>query len=298
MQSLTQAWFNGIAPLDAIAWEDILSQFKAEYGKGGYLEGLIEKYLLNDKHMTFTMIPSVDYTTQLAADEDARLKEEISCAKRSREELEQQEIELMKAQEAATKEDLSCLPTVHVKDIPREMERKHIEFDSVDGVNVQWRKAPTNGLTYFRAINTFDSLPENLKLYLPLFTEAIFKLGTKTRKIEEIEDAIKLKTGGISTSLHISTNHSDPNSVEQGLAWSGFCLDHNLGDMYNLLRTVLTETDFDQPTKLGVLVQGIASGFVDTLAESGHSYARLFAGAHLTPGGVSCCNPCINWVEC
>ncbi|KAF8455042.1 peptidase M16C associated-domain-containing protein [Kalaharituber pfeilii] len=283
MQRLKSAWFNGVDPFDVLAWEDTLSRFKEQYAKGGYFEGLIKKYLLNDRHMTFTMIPSEDYTTILTKEGTARLEEELKNVKR--EELEKQEAELIQIQEAARKQDLSCLPTLRVSDISREMERKELLFGSLGGVGIQWRLAPTNGLTYFRAINVFEDLPDNLRLYLPLFTEAIFKLGTKTKSIEEIEDTIKLKTGGISTSLHISTNHSDLNKVEQGLAWSGYCLDSNLAAMYELLRTVLTETDFDQPTKLNVLVQGIAGGFVDTLAESGHSYARLFAGAHLTPAG-------------
>ncbi|KAI5805365.1 peptidase M16C associated-domain-containing protein [Peziza echinospora] len=283
MQRLKPTWFNGVDPFDSLAWEETLDKFKSQYAKGGYLEGLIEKYLLNDKHLTFTMAPSAEYESSLATAEAARLAEIVKDSDRAA--LEKQEEELAAIQEAAREQDLSCLPTLHAKDIQRELEHKEVSFSKVGGVGVQWRLAPTNGLTYFRGINVFDDLPENLRLYLPLFTDAIFKLGTKTRSIEDIEDAIKLKTGGISSSLHISTNHSNLDKVEQGLAWSGYCLDGNLKEMYELLRTVLTETDFDQPTKLNVMVQGMAGGFVNTLAESGHSYARLFAAAHLTPGG-------------
>ena len=283
MQRLKPSWFNGVDPFDALAWEETLSKFKEQYAKGGYLEGLIEKYLRNDKHLTFTMIPTEDYSTILATQEATRLQEEIKGTERDV--LEKQEAELLKVQETARKQDLGCLPTLRVSDISRQMEKKELDFGKVGGVGVQWRLAPTNGLTYFRAINVFQDLPENLRLYLPLFTEAIFKLGTKTRSIADIEDTIKLKTGGISSSIHISTNHSDLDKVEEGLVFSGYSLDSNLTAMYELLKTVLVETDFDQPTKLNVMVQGIAGGFVDTLAEAGHSYARLFAGAHLTPGG-------------
>lgn len=281
-QRLKPSWFNGVDPFDALAWEETLSKWKSKYAQGGYFEGLIEKYFLNDQHLTFTMIPAEDFSSNLAKDEQARLHEYIKGT--DREVLEKEEAELQKIQEAARHQDLSCLPTLRVSDISRQMEKKELQFGKVDKVGVQWRLAPTNGLTYFRAVNVFEDLPDNLRLYLPLFTEAIFKLGTKTKSIGEIEDMIKLKTGGISSSLHISTNHSDLDKVEQGLSWSGYCLDSNLPAMYELLRTVLLETDFDQPTKLNVMVQGIAGGFVDTLAEAGHSYARLFAGAHLTPG--------------
>lgn len=282
LQRLKPRWFNGVDPFDALAWEETVSKWKVEYDKGHYFENLIEKYLLNDKHLIFTMIPSEDYGANLTKDEERRLQEYTK--KTDREVFENQEVALIQLQEAARHQDLSCLPTLHVSDIPRQMERKELQFNTVNKAGVQWRLTPTNGLTYFRAINVFEDLPENLRLYLPLFTESIFKLGTKTKTINEIEDLIKLKTGGIGVTPHISTNHSDLDKVEQGLAWSGYCLDSNVSAMYELLRIILMETDFDQPNKLNVMVQGIASGFVDVLAESGHSYASLYAGAHLTPG--------------
>jgi presequence protease len=101
----------------------------------------------------------------------------------------------------------------------------------------------------------------------------------------EIEDQIKLKTGGISVSPFVSANHSNLDIAEEGLSFSGYCLDRNVPDMYGLLQKVLLETNFNQPTKLGTMIQGTASGLINNLAESGHSYARTFAAAHLTKAG-------------
>ena len=282
LQRLKPRWFNGVDPLDALAWEETVSKWKLEYNKGHYFENLIEKYLLNDKHLIFTMIPSGGYGANLTKDEETRLQEHTKQTER--EVFENQEVALIQLQEAARHQDLSCLPTLRVSDIPRQMEKKELQFNRVHEAGVQWRLTPTNGLTYFKAINIFEDLPESLRLYLPLFTESIFKLGTKTKTISEIEDLIKLNTGGISVTPHISTNHSDLDKVEQGLAWSGYCLDSNVSAMYELLRIIMMETDFDQPNNLNVMVQSMASSFVDVLAESGHSYAKLYAGAHLTPG--------------
>lgn len=129
-------------------------------------------------------------------------------------------------------------------------------------------------------------------MYLPLFTEAILRLGTGKRSMEELEDEIKLKTGGIRASTHVSTNHSNLKVTEEGLVFSGFALDKNIPDMFELLRTVLLETNFTQVSKLRTLVHGIASGFVNSLAETGHAYARTFAAAHLTPAAV-CLKPAL-----
>ena len=104
--------------------------------------------------------------------------------------------------------------------------------------------------------------------------------------MEQLEDEIKLKTGGIRASTHVTTNHSNLEITEEGLVFSGYCLDKNVPNMLELLRTILLETNFYAVSKLRTLIQGIASGFVNSLAEGGHNYARTFAAAHLTPAAV------------
>lgn len=286
MQGLTPAWHNGVDPFDVLAWESTVSAFKEAYNKGGFFEGLLDKYLLNTNTLVFTMAPSRDYTTQIAEEEVERLNAEISKIGDevvAREILMKQETELAELQEQAKQQDLSCLPTLKVEDISKTTERKELWHTKIGDVPVQWRKAPTNGLTYFRAVSTFKDLPEELRLYLPLFTEAILRLGTARRSMEELEDQIKLKTGGIKAGSHISTSHSNLEVTEEGLVFSGFALDRNIPDMFELLRIILLETSWTHISKLRTLVQGIASGFVNSLAESGHAYAMTFAAAHLTP---------------
>ena len=40
---------------------------------------------------------------------------------------------------------------------------------STAGVPVQYCEQPTNGITYFRAISSISDIPEDLRVYLPLF---------------------------------------------------------------------------------------------------------------------------------
>jgi len=295
MQRLKPAWFNGVDPFDALAWDETVSAFKARYAQEGYLEGLLEEYLLNDRTLTFTMEPSATYGEELAVEEASRLARKIAEVTdqaggeaKARKQLEEQELELLGVQEQARNQDLSCLPTVHVKDIPRQMGKTTTRDAVMRDVKVQWREAPTNGLTYFRAINSFEGLPDELRMLIPLFTDSIMRLGTKDKTMEQLEDLIKLKTGGIRTSYHSSTSPRDIQSYTEGMSFSGYALDRNVPAMYELLRTILLETDFDSAeaeSKIRQLLQGDASGAVNSIASSGHSYARRFAEAELTPQG-------------
>lgn len=137
------------------------------------------------------------------------------------------------------------------------------------------------------AVNSLEGLSEDLRLYLPLFAEAVLRLGTVEHSMEFLEDEIKLKTGGISADTHISTNPSSLEVSEEGLVFSGHCLDKNVPHLLELLKTVLLETNFAAISKLRTLIHGIASGFANSLAENGHGFARTFAAAPFTPAAVS-----------
>ncbi|KAL9096128.1 MAG: hypothetical protein Q9165_001651 [Trypethelium subeluteriae] len=295
MQRLKPGWFNGVDPFDALAWQETVDAFKAKYAEGHYLEDLLEKYLLNDRTLTFTMEPSETYGQEMADEEAARLASKIlettkqyPSEEEARQNLEKRELELLEVQDRARNQDLSCLPSVHVRDIPRQKENKTIRDDNLGDVEVQWREAPTNGLTYFRAVNRIEQLPDELREMIPLFSDAIMRLGTENKTMEELEELIKLKTGGISVGYHSSTSPVATGQCEEGLVFAGYALDRNIPDMYQLFRMILQETNFDGPEaerNIRQLLQTAAGGATNSIAESGHSYARRFAEAGLTPQG-------------
>ena len=296
IQRLQPGWFNGVDPFDALAWDRTVSAFKEKFSRGGYLEALLDKYLLNDRTFTFTMKPSATYGSDIISEESDRLAKKIAEATaraggeaEAQRQLTERELELLEVQEKARNQDLSCLPMVRVVDIPRQMERKATYISTQENAKIQWREASTNGLTYFRAINTLNGLPEDHRVLIPLFSDAIMRLGTKDRTMEELEDVIKLKTGGIKAS-YFSTGHPDDiQSASEGISLYGYALDGNVSAMYDLLRTVLQETNFDGPeaeSMVRQLLQSDANGALNAVANSGHAYARRFAESSLTPQGM------------
>ncbi|KAL8730025.1 MAG: hypothetical protein Q9166_004349 [cf. Caloplaca sp. 2 TL-2023] len=293
MQRLQPGWFNGSDPLDMLAWSETVNAFKTNLAQEGYLEGLLEKYLLNDRCLTFTMKPEETYGIKAGKEEEDRLASKIAELSRSsggdadaRAQLLKKELELLEAQSKAPTEDFGCLPSVHVQDIPRQMERRTVRFSKIGDVDVQWREASTNGLTYVRAINTIGGLPAELRTLMPLFTHALMRLGTKDKTMEQLEDLIKLKTGGIAVSYHSTTSPYNTAMASEGVSLSGYALDNNIPAMYELLGTIIRETNFDGPeaeSRVRELLQSAANGALDAIASRGDSYARRYAEASLTP---------------
>lgn len=296
MQRLQPGWFNGSDTFNMLAWNHTVNTFKANCAQPGYLEGLLKKYLMNDRCLTFTMEPDETYGTTLVEEEDTRLSSKLATAAQcaggeaeARAQFIKKDLELLEAQSKAPNENLSCLPSVHVSDIPRQMERKTVRESKVGDVSVQWREANTNGVTYFRAINALEGLPAELRVLMPLFADSLMRLGTKDRTMEQLEDLIKLKTGGIAVSYHSSTSPYDIQNVTEGMSISGYALDGNVNAMYELIGTVIQETNFDGPdaeSRIRELLQSAANGALDAIAGAGHSYARRYTEAGLTPQGL------------
>lgn len=292
LNRLKPGWFNGTDPFDALAWNDTIHAFKTKLAQGKYLEGLVDKYLLNDNTLTFTMVPSADHGKSLADEERDRLSAKIREAvhkagskESAQKQFEDQEQALLVEQNRTNTEDLGCLPTVHVEDIPRSREPVAVRDETADGIPIQWREAPTNGLTYFRAIKTWDNLPDDLRELIPLFTDSIMRLGTKNMTMEQLEDLIKLKTGGVSVGYHSTPSPTDFRQSSEGIMFTGMALDRHVPDMFAILRRLVQETDFDSPEaplRIRQLLQASADGVINDIASSGHRFAVGYAESGLT----------------
>ncbi|PSS00857.1 Metalloenzyme, LuxS/M16 peptidase-like protein [Coniella lustricola] len=295
LQRLKPKWFTGIDPFDTLAWNELMTAFEAKMAEGRYLEGLVEKYLLNDNTLTFTMSPSSSYEQDLIQEEADRLAAKIEAIKQqaggeeaAQKLLEERELVLLEEQGKTNTEDLSCLPSVYVKDIPRQVNADEFKDDTINGASVQWHETPTNGLTYFRLLNILDNIPEELRPLVPLFTGSIMRLGTKDKTMEELEDLIKLKTGGVSVNYHIASNIHDYTQATEGFGFSGTALDRNVPHIFELLHKLVVETNFDSAEavqQIRQLIQASADGVVNDIASSGHSYARGVAEAGLGEHG-------------
>ncbi|RUP41802.1 Metalloenzyme, LuxS/M16 peptidase-like protein [Jimgerdemannia flammicorona] len=306
------------------AWNDIyfyppitrtqnINRLKSELSAGSFFESRIERYLLHNPHqLIFVMEPLASYNADFVASEQSRLASKVATlTDDDRQRIFEQGQQLLVTQEKT--EDLGCLPTLALSDVAAKTKRILLDHSGVGDTPVQWRTTATNGITYFRAISTSIGLPAELKMSPHRAKETatrglvvqcevthnrlscdcfasphktITSLGTHTRDMAEIDDDIRLYTGGIRASTFLATNHSDLDQIEEGIALSGNCLDRNIDKMYELLSTLIRETNFDNVDRLKTLILGNASSLVNSVADSGHGYARTFAASTITPAMV------------
>jgi presequence protease len=294
LQKVSSGWFNGVDPTKLVVWNDLVSKFKENYQEEGYLENLVIKHLLNDRYLSFTMEPSQTFQQEINEEEIARVRDKFEAHSKSSGSanvteavgyLVEQEDKLVEVQERGRTQDTSCLPSLKVEDISRQTQQKPVEMSALDNnVSVQWRRTATNGLTYFKALHTFDSLQGSLRTILPLFLDCLLRLGTRDQSMEELEDAMKLKTGGIGFSRHSATSPHNLGSWREGLLSHGVALDKHVPTLLHMTRKLILETDFSGPKSRGMireLLKSQVSGIVDGIANSGHAFARTHAASFL-----------------
>lgn len=296
MWQVATSWFDGVDPIEALQFNARIEKLRAEIAKGGFFEGMVKKYFLeNQSRLILTMRPDPQFKEKFNAKENVLLSEKLaSLSEADKKEVYDEGLKLLEAQEKP--EDLSSLPTLTVEDIPKKTHSFPIEKEDVDNVPVQWQIAPTNGITYLRAMSSLEGLPSHLRPYLPLFADALSSLGTTTKSPSEFEDEINLKTDGIACSVHITTTPTgttfsdfsdlDLGQLKESLTIKSACLDKNVTAMYDLVRQFMSETNWDNEKKLDSLIKNSAGAVVTEIASAGSQYASLYASSMLTPAGV------------
>ncbi|CAK9023405.1 Presequence protease, partial [Durusdinium trenchii] len=97
------------------------------------------------------------------------------------------------------KQDVSCLPTLSINDIPRVPEDT-VEVNSGlrSGNNLCWvENQSTNGVVYLRAFFDTSHIPDQLKPLLPLFTSMLGNVDTSSYSYQDLSVELDLASGGI-----------------------------------------------------------------------------------------------------
>eukprot|EP01135_Chromosphaera_perkinsii_P001754 Nk52_evm23s210 gene=Nk52_evmTU23s210 len=289
-------WLHGVAPEKMLEVTDIIEKFKSKLSetKGAYLKDLVRKYFLNNNHrVTFVMKPSGNYNEELALAEKAKLDATVSQLSDSdKKEIFDNGIALQKEQESQP--NLECLPMLNVEDIDRKVEKVDLRFETKthishngpgNGLKVQYCEQPTNNVTYFRGLMNTTNVPDDLKIYLPLFCDIITKMGTSNMDYRELSHEVERHTGGISFAPQVTPCLDNPMAYEESVKVFSYCLEKNIDPMFNLLTDVFVNplVRDDNVDRLKTMVQMIAANVANSVIESGHHVAMNMAQAGIRP---------------
>ncbi|KAM9307679.1 presequence protease, mitochondrial [Gastrophryne carolinensis] len=171
---IASSWNHDVDPVDLLRMGEKIDRFRQQLKENPtYLQEKVKQYFQDNLHsMKLTMRPDDDYYDKQAHLEREKLDQKVKAlSEEERKHIYDKGLELLRLQ--TEPQDVSCLPALKVSDIEPTIPYTEVNVAYAGEVPVQYCAQPTNGMVYFRAVSSLNTLPEELKPYVPLFCSVV-----------------------------------------------------------------------------------------------------------------------------
>lgn len=284
LMRLLGPWIHGGDPLATLDFEDNLERLKQELDRGAFFEQLIQSRLLDNPHrVSLCLKPDTDLgprqekaTRSLLDEIEQRLSDE------ERQQLVDQALALKSSQEE--EEDLSCLPTLELSDIPADEHEVPVEKRK-NGVTSYWFDQPTNAIGVVTLNFALNGLTAEQMKYLPVFSSVLTQVGAGGRDYLQMAEALEAVSGGISARTSLLDSAESLSSWNASFEIKGKALVRNAEPLFGLLEDFLLTPDFSDVQRIHTVLNQLQVSLENSVPHSGHTYASRSAAANLSPAG-------------
>jgi len=276
------SWFHGGDPLRILKFDTDLERLRRELAEGPFFENRIRKYFLDNPHrVLLTLAPD-----QLMEEKEReRVTDELD---RMRTDTKPSDLEKIIGDAKALKqlqedqEDVSCLPTLTLEEIPPAVQRvKPSTYD--DTLKTTCYKQSTSGIFYFSAVSGSGFLSEHLVPLVPFFCHAFSKVGTSVRDYTEMAQRIDAYTGGIGVTCGARTGFGPSGGCLPLVVFGGKCLVRNQDKMFDIIEELLNKFDFSDLVRLKSLFLEYRANLESMIVHNGHRLAMSLASRNFSP---------------
>ncbi len=275
------SWFHGGDPGKILQFDEDLKRLRLEIDKGPFLENRINTYFLDNlHHVLLTLVPDQVMEQQ----ERDRVEKELD---RILADTTPSELEKIKEDTNALKqlqeeiEDVSCLPTLALGDIPPWVQRVEASA-SYAAIPATCYSQPTSGIFYFSAVAGSGLLPKKRIPLVPFFCHAFTKIGTTIHDYAEMARLMDAYTGGMSLSCHARTGFEDDAECLPFITFNGKCLVRNQDKMFDIIKELLYNFDFSDRVRLKSLFLEYQAGLESMVVQNGHRLAMSLASRNFS----------------
>lgn len=278
---ITGPWFHGGDTLHAMMLDQDLETLQGELAKGPFFETVIRTQLLENNHrVLFTLAP--DQT--LEEKENERINKELEDA---RERLTPQDLEKIASdnrileEEQDRDEDLTCLPTLSIADIPKDV-TVVLPSEGYENIPGTCYRQATSGIYYLTAAAGMSHLPHEWRNHVPFFCSALTRMGTTQRDYSSLARKISATTGGIGLSAHARNTYDNQAGCLPFVSFSGKCLNRNIDPFFDIVRECFFHYDFSDLDRLKSILLEYRASLESSVVQNGHALAislssRLFS---------------------
>jgi Zn-dependent M16 (insulinase) family peptidase len=277
---ISGCWFHGGDPERLLLLDEDLDAIKQGVKEGGYFEGLIRTRLLENPHrVRFTLAPDSTLAAKQAEKEQEKLDAIAETLTDEQKAKIKTDADMLKTLQES-EEDISCLPTLELGDIPATIDS--VVPESRDGGRLFRYPCATNTLLYYTGVLEAGSLEKELIPLVPFFCSSFMKVGTEDKNYEELARAIAAHTGGMGLSPTARRRYDENRTALPLITINGKCLARNREAMFDLLGETLTRYRFTDLPRLRNLLLEYRSALESAVVQNGHSLAISLANRNFT----------------
>ncbi|WP_238883583.1 insulinase family protein [Clostridium sp. YIM B02551] len=254
----------------------------------GYLEKLIEDYILNNAHKSIiVMTPEKGLTEKKENDLKAKLKkiketlssEELQRIKDEAEKLNKRQLT------PDTKEQQDTIPKLAIEDIPKKVENIELKEVDIKGIKTLFTPMFTNEIAYVKLIFDGRTIEKEDAQYMALLSFLLGKINTKTKTYEELTNDINMSTGGISYSTRSFYKKGNMEDFTPVFTMAGKALSSKIGELVKLMKEVAIETSFEDTNRILQIVRDLRSRYQMAMVASGNVIGALRAIGYISKRG-------------
>lgn len=286
LERVLSGWLYDVDPVYPLRQNEHLADLRRLYEtKPRFFERQLERMIVSNPHcLVLTFTPDPEYiarTDREFSERMAAVKARLAAPelKRVAEEAERLE-ELQSAPN--TPEALATLPRLALSDVPADPFELDTHVESVGGVPLVDTDIFTNGITYVQLAFDVSGIPDDLIDYLPVYTQALRKMGAGGYDYVRMAEREAAATGGVEAGLSVSGIVPDPLHVQPLLTVSSCALDRNVAEMLAILADRVLRCDLTDMKRLKEVVQQARVELRSGLIPSGHQYAAAYAARNLS----------------
>jgi len=275
-------WLYDADPTSVPAFESPLNRVKENLRSGGFLEGLIQRYLVENPHRTTILLRPEPGLAEKEVEEETKKLEAIKHSFPADEigRIIENANTLKKIQSSPdSPEALATIPVLKISDLDKRNKIIPLEFGPIPGVPGFYHDIFTSGIAYLDVGFNLQVLPEPYLPYAPLFGRVLLEMGTDFQDFVSLSQKISCKTGGIRPEVFTSSAIEGRSPVTW-LFLRGKSMTGQMGDLADILAEVLGAVKLDNRERLRQIVLEEKARQERKIVPNGHQVINHRIRAH------------------
>jgi hypothetical protein len=275
-------WLHNADPTSLAAFESPLNLVKEKLKSGGYLESLIQRYLLENPHRTTVLLRPEPGLAEKEIEEETRKLEAVKSSFAADEigRIIENAKTLKEIQSRPdSRETLATIPVLKISDLDERNRTIPTEPWPVAGLSGFYHDLFTSGIAYLDVGFNLQVLPERYLPYAPLFGRMLVEMGTDFQDFVSLSQKISRKTGGIRSEVFTSSVIGD-GSPSTWLFLRGKSVAARMGDLADILAEVLGALKLDDRDRFRQIVLAERARQERKIVPNGHQVINQRIRAH------------------